>query len=193
MIWNFDTLKDHLEGELSEKRFRHTLGVVETAEHLAIQHGADVNDAKFAALLHDVAKEQNIQVAEKTLISKNEVGYLEHSKKVWHAPVGAYVAKEKFGIEDGDVLNAIRYHTTGRPAMTLLEKVIFVADYTEPNRTYKGCLQVRDLWDDLDQAVYEILRQKVEKVKASSKDMHPDTLAAYDYYVTVVTKKDLHK
>jgi len=187
MSWDFDQIKDHLEDQLSKKRFRHTLGVVETAEQLAIRHDVDVNDAKLAALLHDVAKEQDVQFAEETLRSKDETSYLEHSNKVWHAPIGAYVAKEKFGIEDEDVLNAIRYHTTGRPAMTPIEKVIFVADYTEPNRTYKGCVQVRDLWDDLDQAVYEILKQKVEKVKADRKDMHPDTLAAYDYYVTVVT------
>jgi len=189
MSWRFNQIEDYLKNNLTEKRYRHTLGVVATAEHLAIQHGVDVNDAKLAGLLHDVAKEMEIQAVGEMLRSHRDVDYLNHSQKVWHAPVGAYVAKEKFGIENEGVLNAIRYHTTGRSAMTPLEKVIFVADYTEPNRTYEGCVHVRDLWSDLDQAVCEILRQKVEKVQAASKGMHPDTLAAYEYYVQVVNKK----
>ena len=189
MTWRFNEIKDQLEVNMTTKRFRHTLGVVEVAEQLAMFHGVDQSHARMAALLHDVAKEQNMALTKETLMVKEEIGYLNHSDKVWHAPVGAYLAKERFDILEVDVLNAIRYHTTGRPAMTPLEKVIFVADYMEPNRTHKGSIKVRELWKNLDLAVYEILKQKIEKVKALDKDMHPDTLAAYDYYETVVNQK----
>jgi len=158
-------------------------GVMETAKALAKRHGVDPEAANLAALVHDVAKEQNIQQVKRILMLQYEEAYLEHSSKIWHAPMGAIVGRETFGIEDQDVLNAIKFHTTGRPGMSDLEKVIFVADYTEPNRTYEGCEAVRELWGNLDEAVCEILRQKIEKVASTNPEAsHPDTTAAYAYY-----------
>jgi len=171
-----------VRGKMSEKRFNHVLGVVETAKKLAERHGVDVNTAEIAALVHDISKEQPLEQTAGILRITGEETYLKHSEKVWHAPMGAIVAKELFGIENTDILNAIKYHTTGRPKMSQLEKVIFVADYTEPNRTFKGAIAVRDLWYDLDVAVYEILKQKIEKGIALGVSMHPDTMAAYEYY-----------
>jgi len=168
--------------KMSEKRFNHVLGVVDTAVHLAKMHHIDVNSADIAALIHDVSKEQPLQQTAGLLRIAGLESYLEHSDKVWHAPMGALFSKEVFGIEDEDVLNAVRYHTTGRPQMSAVEKVLFVADYTEPNRKFEGAQIVRKLWHDLDSAVCEILKQKVEKVQALGLGMHPDTLSAYDYY-----------
>ncbi|MCL1989582.1 MAG: bis(5'-nucleosyl)-tetraphosphatase (symmetrical) YqeK [Defluviitaleaceae bacterium] len=182
MSWKFDEITDEVKKNMSEKRFRHVLGVVQTAATLASRHGVDVTAAKLAALVHDVVKEQDFEEAKSLLIEKGETDYLAYSPKVWHAPLGASVAQEKFGIENVDVLNAIKYHTTGRAKMSQLEKVIFVADYTEPNRQFEGCMAVRAYWDQLDQAVYEILKQKVGKVSGLGLGMHPDTLAAYGYY-----------
>jgi len=188
MCWELDKIKDYVKNSMSEKRFRHVLGVVETAKILARHHGVDINDAALAALVHDVVKEQNLEEAKQILIQRGEQVYLEHSTKVWHAPLGAFVANEVFGIENVDILNSVKYHTTGRPKMSKLEKVIFVADYTEPNRKFEGAIAVRELWGDLDLAVYEILKQKVEKNSGSELGMHPDTLDAYEYYRKLIEK-----
>jgi len=180
--WKLEEITAFTNARLSKKRFTHVKGVIQTAEELAERHGVNVADAHLAALLHDIAKEQNIQQVKRILKVKEEYDYLENSSKVWHAPVGAIVAQETFGIGNAEILNASRFHTTGRPEMSDLEKVLFVADYTEPNRTYEGCIAVRELWDDLDQATYEILKQKIEKITATDGKIHPDTVAAYAYY-----------
>jgi len=188
VAWEFEKVKNYVKNSMSEKRFRHVLGVVETAKMLAELHDVTVADAEVAALIHDVVKEQDVEEAKQMLMEREETVYLEHSTKVWHAPLGAFVAGEVFGIENVDILNSVKYHTTGRPKMSDLEKVIFVADYTEPNRTFEGAIAVRELWSNLDLAVYKILKQKVEKNAASEWGMHPDTLAAYAYYKKKVGK-----
>lgn len=182
MNWKLEDITEFVDARLSAKRFVHVKGVMETAKELAKLHGVNVADAELAALVHDISKEQNIHQVKRILGLKEEHAYLEHSSKIWHAPLGAIVAEETFGISNVDILNAIRFHTTGRPGMSDLEKVIFVADYTEPNRTYDGCIAVRELWNDLDQATCEILKQKVEKVISAGGEIHPDTTAAYEYY-----------
>ena len=182
MAWKFNQIKAYVKNSMSEKRFQHVLGVTQTAGMLAKDHGVDIDDAKLAALVHDVVKEQDLEEARQILASRGEAVYLAHSTKVWHAPLGAIVASEKFGIENIDILNAVKYHTTGRPKMSKLEKVIFVADYTEPNRKFEGTVAIREFWNDLDLAVYEILKQKVERVRTLGLKMHPDTIAAYEYY-----------
>lgn len=179
-------IKTFVQARMSEKRFNHVLGVIETAKELAVRHRVNIEDAEIAALTHDVAKEQPLEQTAGLLRIAGEGAYLEHSDKVWHAPMGALIAKEALTIENQDILNAIKYHTTGRPKMSDLEKVIFVADYTEPNRKFEGAALVRKLWDDLDRAVYEILKQKVEKVTHSGLSMHPDTMTAYQYYRALV-------
>jgi len=180
-MWRFSKIEDYVKNNMSEKRWAHVQGVVETAAMLAEKHGVDVTHAKLAALVHDVAKEQDLEVAKQLLTERNEDVYLVNSSKVWHAPIGAFVAREVFGIEEEDILTAVRHHPTGRAGMSDLEKVLFVADYTEPNRKYEGCIAVRELWDNLDVAVAEILKQKLDK-NSESPTMHPDTLAAYEFY-----------
>lgn len=182
MNWKLENITEFINTRLSAKRFMHVKRVMETAKDLAGRHGVNVADAELAALVHDVAKEQNIHLVKRILRLREEHAYLEHSNKIWHAPLGAIVAQETFGIANPDILNAIRFHTTGRPGMSDLEKVIFVADYTEPGRTYEGCIAVRQLWHNLDQATCEILKQKVEKITIGGGKNHPDTMAAYAYY-----------
>ena len=177
-----DNIKDYVKSSMSEKRFKHVLGVIETAKDLAQRHDVNIADAELAALVHDVAKEQPLNQTAALLRLVGENAYLKHSDKVWHAPMGAVVAEKVLMIENKDILNAIKYHTTGRPKMSKLEQVIFVADYTEPNRTYASCIAVRELWGNLDKAVYEILKQKLDKVTGLGLNLHPDTLAAYEYY-----------
>jgi len=184
-------IKKTVEENLSPKRYQHVVGVIETARELALMHKEPFTGALLAALTHDVLKELPLEESKQMLIKYGEESYLDYSSKVWHAPLGAIYAKEKFNITHCDVLNAVRYHTTGRSNMSLLEKIIFVADYTEPNRKFEGAEVVRKLWNDIDKAVYEILKQKIEKVKANGLGMHPDTISAYEYYKSVVNAEDL--
>jgi len=186
MTWRFSKIEDYVKNNMSTKRWRHVQGVMETAKTLAERHGVDATHAELAALVHDVEKEQDLEVAKQILTKRGEDGYLMNSSKIWHAPIGAFVAREVFGIEVDDICNAIKFHTTGRAGMSSLEKVLFIADYTEPNRTFAGCVTVRDLWDELDRAVYEILKQKVEKVTTLGLGIHPDTLDAYEYYKRIL-------
>ena len=127
--------------------------------------------------------EINHELKEK-LIAANEMEYLNYSPLVWHAPVGAIVAQKSYGIIDQDVLNAIKYHTTGRPAMSTLEKIIFLADYIEPGRIQPGVDEIRNLsGQDLNRAVAKTLANTIAYLKQkSSADIHPDTMAAYEYY-----------
>lgn len=185
-MWKLEEITGFTRARLSAKRWQHVLGVMEAAKSLAQTHNVAVADAELAALIHDVAKEQNIHQVKRILQLQYEDAYLAHSHKIWHAPMGMIVARETFGVDKTDVLNAIKFHTTGRPAMSTLEKVLFVADYTESGRTYEGCEKVRSLWHNLDEATCEILKQKVEKVEATGGAVHPDTTSALAYYKEVV-------
>ena len=138
-----DKIIDYLKQNLSEKRFAHTMGVAETA-------------AFVAGLVHDCAKEIPF---DETVRLLRENGYEPDEDElsapgILHAPLGAIVAKDEFGIEDAGILGAVRFHTTGRPAMSTLEKIIYIADFTEPSRKYPEAEEVRKLAvKDLDKAV----------------------------------------
>ena len=125
-----------LETELAYGRFIHTLNVSCTAANLAMCYGFDTDIAETAGLLHDCAKCMNLakmlKICDKAGVELSE--YERNSGSLLHSKAGAVLAQSKYGIKDEDILNAIRYHTTGRPGMSLLEKIIFVADYIEPGR-----------------------------------------------------------
>ena len=131
-----EKLKKKLSRNLSERRYEHTLGVAYTAACLAMRFGADPLKAEIAGLLHDCAKE----FSEKELLKLGEKygyhfeDYELEAPQVLHAVIGPYIAKDKYGVDDPEILSAIRWHTTGRGDMTLLEKIVFTADYIEPNR-----------------------------------------------------------
>ena len=125
-----------LEQELNYKRFVHTLSVAGTAASLAMCYGADLEKAEMAGLLHDCAKCIDVRKMQRLCEKAGlEVSpYERNSSSLLHSKAGSVLAAEKYGYDDPDMLNAIRYHTTGRPGMSLLEKIIFVSDYIEPGR-----------------------------------------------------------
>ena len=182
----FADIERVLEEILPDKRMRHTRGVCYTAASLAMAHGENVRKAALAGLLHDCAKymeadellsycqEQKIPVSGDELISP----------KLLHAKVGASIANMRFGIEDEDILRAITYHTTGRPHMTLLEKIVYTADAIEPHRTKMTGLPVyRHLaFTDLDQCVYRIMADTLEYLHLQQKNIDKTTQEAYDFY-----------
>ncbi|WP_322924480.1 bis(5'-nucleosyl)-tetraphosphatase (symmetrical) YqeK [Paenibacillus campi] len=141
-----DELIQSVSAQMPEKRWRHTEGVMQSAVLLAKRYGADPVKADLAAILHDVAKYWPSERQEQLLRDKalnDEL--LLYDKPLWHAEIGAYVAAVEYGIDDEEVLNAIRYHTSGRVGMTLLEKIICLADYIEPGRDFPGVDHIRRL------------------------------------------------
>lgn len=167
------------------KRFAHTLGVEFTAAALAMKYQADVTDAQIAGLLHDCAKcltdEKRVSICEKHQIPMTDIE--RRNPFLLHAKVGEYLAREKYGITNPDILNAIRFHTTGRENMSLLERIVFVADYIEPGRRQAPNLtEIRQLaFTDLDAAMLKILEDTLSYLKATGGELDPMTEITYEY------------
>ncbi|NMO94878.1 bis(5'-nucleosyl)-tetraphosphatase (symmetrical) YqeK [Paenibacillus lemnae] len=146
MEYNREQLIEAVSAQMPEKRWTHTLGVMETAVQLARRYGADPVKADLAAILHDVSKYWTIEKMRNILVEhKLNDELLLHDKQLWHAEVGAFTAREVYGITDPEILDAIRYHTSGRVGMTLLDKVVCLADYIEPGRDFPGVHNLREL------------------------------------------------
>ena len=171
---------------LSEKRYHHSLCVAEATEELARQYGADEEKAWIAGILHDILKEtpgeEQLRMLDGFGIALTD---LERSApKLWHAITGAAYLEHTLHIQDREILDAVRYHTTGRADMTLLEKILFVADYTSADRQFDGVDRLRSLArEGLDQAVLLGSAFTIEDLAHMHKAIHPDTLAAYNWYV----------
>lgn len=184
---NREEILSRLKSKISDKRFEHSMGVEYTAACMAMVHGADVKKARLAGILHDCAKgiptDKKLAKAEKhnIPINKSEAS----NPDLLHAKLGAYYAKTKYGVVDEDVLSAIMYHTTGKPDMTLLEKIIFVADYIEPNRKMINELTEirREALLDLDKCVVHILKNTIEYLVDNNTLMDPMTEDTYNFYV----------
>lgn len=175
------------------KRFEHTLGVEFTSAALAMRYGASVKNAQTAGLLHDCAKcltnKKSVSICQKHNIPMSE---LEKANPfLLHGKIGAYLAEKKYGIEDQDILNAIHNHTTGRPNMSLLEKIVFIADYMEPGRKHAPNLdEIRRLaFTDLDQALLKILEDTLAYLDSGSGDIDPMTRKTWEYYREYCGKK----
>ncbi|MBO7601215.1 MAG: bis(5'-nucleosyl)-tetraphosphatase (symmetrical) YqeK [Lachnospiraceae bacterium] len=180
-------LKRDLSKILSAHRYDHTIGVADTAFLLAGMYGADPDKAYLTGLLHDNAKAYSSDELLKQAIQFNlEITPIERRfPALLHAKVGAYYAKEKYGIDDEDILNAIAYHTTGRPNMTVLEKIIYIADYIEPGRDRQPNLNVirKAAFTDIDTALLMILSDTVGYLKATKPDgVDPLTEETYIFY-----------
>ncbi|MFS0861634.1 bis(5'-nucleosyl)-tetraphosphatase (symmetrical) YqeK [Fredinandcohnia sp. 179-A 10B2 NHS] len=171
-----------VEKQLTSHRYKHTLGVMETAIRLAEQYGADIKKAEAAAIFHDYAKFRDKEEMKQIIINqKMPSDLLIYNTELWHAPVGAYLVKTEVGIQDQEILHAITYHTSGRENMTLLEKVIFVADYIEPGRQFPGVDEVRKVANqDLDKALVLSLRNTIMFLVKKSQPVYPETLLTYN-------------
>jgi putative HD superfamily hydrolase of NAD metabolism len=177
-----------LESKLNPKRFVHSIGVEYTAANLAFVHGADVEKARLAGLLHDCAKyiptDEKLKRAKKYGIKVNKCE--KANPDLLHGKIGVFIAKEKYGVDDPEILSAIAYHTTGHPDMTLLEKIIFVADYIEPNRRIIRDLPEirREAYLDLDKCIIHILKNTLEYLETTDAAIDELTRDTYDYYVS---------
>jgi predicted HD superfamily hydrolase involved in NAD metabolism len=174
-----------IKHHLPEKRFIHTLGVLETAILLAEKYGANRKKAELAAIFHDYAKYRPVTEM-RSIVSEQKMSHtlLTYGRELLHAPVGAYLVKKEVGIEDEEVLDGIRFHTTGRANMTLLEKIIYLADYIEPNRSFIGVEEVRLLAkNDLDEALLTAISNTIQFLVKKQQPVFPDTLAAYNHLI----------
>lgn len=175
-----------LKDKLDNKRYEHTLGVAHTAACLAMSEGHDMEKAFLAGLLHDCAKwmsdKEYLAYCKKHDIDVTDVE--RANPPLLHSKVGACMANKDYGITDEDILSAIRWHTTGHPDMTLLEEIIFVADYIEPNRTHDPELNEirKEAFTDLHKATCHIYANTMRHLKTSAKTLDPMTEKAYEYY-----------
>lgn len=188
-------LQQEMARILKPKRYLHVLGVQFTSASLAMRYGADLHKAQLAGLLHDCAK----PLSDEVLISECNKHQIEirdiekESPYLLHSKLGAVYAKEKYGVIDEEVHNAIIYHTTGRPNMSLLEKIVFVADLIEPSRNEEQIRQLphfRSLaFQDLDLAIYDITKHTLEYLKESGKKIDSMTEDTYEFYKNLIEKR----
>ncbi|MER0123124.1 bis(5'-nucleosyl)-tetraphosphatase (symmetrical) YqeK [Streptococcus sp. ZJ93] len=180
-----EKLLEKIRSAMSEKRFRHVLGVEKVALELARQYGCDERKASLAALLHDYAKEVDDQVF-LDLIDQYQLSedLKVWGNNVWHGMVGSYKIRQDFGLDDLEILQAIERHTVGAAEMTLLDKVLYVADYIEPNRDFPGVDEARRLAkQSLEQAVAYETAQTVAHLAKKAIPIYPQTIETYNAYV----------
>lgn len=188
-----EKIKKKLRHHLDKDRYEHTLGVMYTAAALAMVYRTDVNKALLAGLLHDCAKcipgEKKVRLCEKYGLSVNQAE--KKNSGLLHSKLGAYLAKAKYGVEDQEILDAICYHTTGRPQMTLLDKIIYIADYIEPNRCEAPNLEDarRMAFVDIDACLYMILKDSLSYLESKSLAIDPMTEKTFQYYQEEIMKK----
>lgn len=180
-----DAINAKLHSVLTPKRYKHTQGVAQESIQLAKRYGADSDKAYIAGLLHDCAKcftdEEKLVLCDKYNLVLDDI--LKSQPDLTHSFLGAKIAQEEYGIQDSEILDAIAYHTTGRPNMSLLEKIVFIADYIEPNREYfEGLDKVRELaYKDIDKAIIYSLESTINYNKNKKRIIHPLSIAALDY------------
>lgn len=177
--------------QMPERRWIHTQGVMSSAIELAERYGESPERAELAAIIHDVAKywpvaDQATYIKQYSLDER----VLHYNKELWHAEVGASVAKEQYGVHDIEICDAIRYHTSGRANMTLLEKIVWLADYIEPNRDFPGVNEARELAKvSLERAILFGLDQTIIFLIEKGKVVYPVTLEARNSIVQQLNMK----
>ena len=179
MKYNFNELKEIVKSKMSLKRFTHTLGVVEMSEKLAKIYNANIQKCKVAALLHDICKEMDMEYIKNICKNKfiNELSEEDlENNEILHGFAGAYYVKNELGINDKEILNAIKYHTVGAKDMTLLENIVYIADAIEYGRNYPSVVEIREeTFKNLDKGILMEIEHKEEYLESIGKKSHPNT------------------
>lgn len=176
---------NHLQQRLSPKRYHHSLCVAERAIFLAHRYGADESRARFCGLTHDICK--NLPEKEQLRLIEAQGISLERevlaSPQLWHAIAGSCYIRDAYGITDMEILNAVRYHTTGRAEMSLLEEVIYLADLTSSDRNYPDLEYTRTLADrSLREAMLYSLKYILSSLLKEGRPLCRDSTEAYNFY-----------
>ena len=181
-----EKIKSKIKRRQDGPRFEHTVGVMYTAAALAMKYGADMEKAYLAGLLHDCAKhytgEKKLDLCKKYDL---EISNAERENPgLLHAKLGAYLAEHKYDVKDREILDSIVWHTTGRPNMTLMDKIVYIADFIEPNRDQAPNLAHfrRLAFEDIDECLYQILESSLAYLKTRNEVIDPMTEQTYLYY-----------
>ena len=183
-MWTELEMIEYLQANLKKTRFEHSLSVRDTAVKLAQLYNEDVKKASIAGLIHDCAKDMNtellIQMVESGGHEIDEIS--KRNPALLHGLASAIIAEEKMGVTDRDILNSISFHTTGRRAMSTLEKIIYLADYIEPLRNFEGVEELRkSSWESLDKGLLLAFNNTIKYVIFRGELLHKNTIEARNY------------
>lgn len=187
-MWSENEIIDYLRKNLKLTRYEHSLSVRDTAVKLAKKYGADVEKARIAGLAHDCAKNMSDEDLLNMALSHgiNVDSVCKENPKLLHGFIGSIVAKEKFGIQDQEILNSIAYHTTGKKDMDLLQKIIYIADYVEPLRNFPGVDELRmEVTHDLNKAVLMAFNNTIKCVIERGQLLHVNTIEGRNYILCI--------
>ena len=175
---DFESVKEEVQKAMSQKRFIHSCGVAKKAKELAMIFGEDENKAQLIGIAHDTAKEMSIEDSNK-YVKNNNIEFDEIEKEepaLWHSKIGADICGKKFGFDD-KMKQAIIYHTTGNVSMNLLDKIIYVADKIEENRTYEMVEEIRKIANNnIDEAVLCVTKRALFYSLRKNSLIHLDTI-----------------
>lgn len=179
----YEQYEQEVQRHLTEKRFYHSQCVAQEATRLAQQYGADVEKARLAGILHDIMKdtppEQQLKILQDSgiLLTKTQ----RHNRKLWHALAGAAYLQQTLQVKDGDIVEAVRCHTSGKKDMSLLEKVLFVADYISADREYPGVERMRQAaYRSLEEAIVEGVLFTVQELMGQRLPVAAESVEAYN-------------
>lgn len=194
-MMSIEKIKEILEDTLSEARYKHSLGVADEAKKLAGVYHVDEEQAYIAGLVHDCAKEippeKSVEILrEKYGVSVDSISIL--MPKILHGPLGACMAQKEFGLSDPVALDAISCHTTGKANMSTMAKIIYIADYIEPNRDFENVDVLRKLaYEDIDAAIITGIDYTISDLLSRGLVIHPDTVhARNDLIIKKMKEKD---
>ena len=193
----YKKLRKKIKDVMTKSRYEHTLGVEFTAASLAMRYEVDIEKAELAGLLHDCAKcidsEDTLDDCKKYNIELTDVE--KRNPFLIHSKLGAVHAKKLYGVDDEDIISAIRFHTTGKPDMTMLEKIIFIADYIEPGRDKAPNLkEIRKMsFIDIDEAMYMILKDTLDYLDKGEGEKDELTRDTYLFYKNIHDMKQEDK
>ncbi len=179
----YEQYEQEVQRHLTEKRFYHSQCVAQEAARLAQRYGADVEKARLAGILHDIMKdtppEQQLKILQDSgiLLTKTQ----RHNRKLWHALAGAAYLQQTLQVKDGDIVEAVRCHTSGKKDMSLLEKVLFVADYISADREYPGVERMRQAaYRSLEEAIVEGVLFTVQELMGQRLPVAAESVEAYN-------------
>lgn len=184
-------IREYLKNSISSKRYIHSVNVSVTAVKLAECYGCDAAKASIAGLVHDCARELNMELLLNCLAKEGikEDDLTLRVKELLHGPAAIHICRAVFGIEDEEILSAVRYHTTGRENMSLLEKIIYLSDFIEPSRSFDGVEELRGLaFQNLDKALLFAFNSSIEYILSKNGLIHLNTILSRNYVIEELQK-----
>ena len=192
MLYNVEDKKKYLKANLSQKRYQHSLNVAAECRKLAEKYGEDPDKAYFAGLLHDICKELPAEEQRELVLNSGYAFCREEleTRSLLHAIAGAYFVKVKFGVEDIDILNSIRFHTVGRAGMSRLEEIVYIGDLISAERDYKDVDKMRRLaYTDLNAAMLEAFAFSMKSVIKKGGVIPICTVEGYNFYTRLLKEE----